>query len=45
MIRLRPWPRSFALRSALAASGVVLLVCVIGFGWGYLRAQRRCERR
>ncbi len=39
MSRLRLWPRSFALRSALAAAGVVLLVCVIGFGWGYLRAQ------
>jgi len=39
VIRLALWPRSFALRSALAAAGVVLLVCVLGFGWGYLRAQ------
>ncbi len=37
--RRRLWPRSFALRAALAAAGVVLLVCVLGFGWGFLRAQ------
>jgi signal transduction histidine kinase len=36
---MRLWPRSFALRAALAAAGVVVLVCVLGFGWGYLRAQ------
>ena len=37
--RPRLWPRSFALRAALAAACMVLLVCVLGFGWGFLRAQ------
>lgn len=37
--RFSLWPRSFALRAALVSAAVVLSVCVLGFGWGYVRAQ------
>jgi signal transduction histidine kinase len=31
--------RSFALRVAALAAGLVVLVCGLGFGWGYLRVE------
>ncbi len=31
--------RSFALRVATLAAGLVVLVCGLGFGWGYLRVE------
>ncbi len=32
-------PRSFALRVAALAAGLVVLVCGLGFSWGYLRVE------
>jgi signal transduction histidine kinase len=31
--------RSFAVRVAALAAGLVVLVCLLGFGWGYLRVE------
>ena len=46
MIELpRLLPRSFALRAALAAAGIVLAVCMLGFGFGYVRAQAALEQQ
>ena len=31
--------RSFALRMAATSAALVLLVCSLGFGWGYWRVE------